>query len=71
MNYSLDDMVKCAAREIAYRKRTYPGWKKMPEQKKVWELGCMMQILVLLEHLKRKEDEKTNPSLPGSGEPPG
>jgi hypothetical protein len=64
MSYSLEDMIKCAEREFAMRKRAYPGWieKRMMSQEKAdWEIGCMEAILNALLKEKRDQDDLFHP----------
>ncbi len=49
---TLADMVECAARELAMRKKVYPGLvrgKKMTADEAVWQRECMHKIHQWLE----------------------
>jgi hypothetical protein len=46
--YSMDDMIKCATRELAMRRRVYPKWveqDRMTQDKADWEIECMEAIV--------------------------
>jgi hypothetical protein len=54
MNVSIDDMIKCINRELAYRRNLYPIWvknKRMKPEVAEHEIEMMESILNLLTSL--------------------
>jgi hypothetical protein len=48
---SIDDQIKCVAREIALRRTCYPRWVmngKMKDAQALWELAAMEAVLETL-----------------------
>jgi hypothetical protein len=51
---SLDDMIRCADREAALRKRVYPKWindERMSQDKADYEIACMEAIAEKLKNI--------------------
>ena len=54
---SLDDMIRCADREVAMRKRVYPEWVndgRMSWDKAEHEIECMEAIAEKLKTLRKE-----------------
>ncbi len=52
---NLDDCIKCAEREVAMRRRVYPGWVsqgRMKQENADREITTMQVIADMLVHLK-------------------
>lgn len=53
---TIDDMIKCARREIGFRTRVYPGWVAKGRMKQAdadREIATMCEILRIIEDLRR------------------
>ena len=57
---SYDDMIACARRELALRKRVYQRWidqERMSEPRALHEIACMEAILAHLERSAGRREE--------------
>ena len=58
MKPTIEDLIKCAKRELAFRRRVYPksvAMEKMTGAQADHELACMEEILELLEGFKQPD----------------
>lgn len=61
MEVTLDEMIKCAGRELGMRRNTYPRWVasgKMTQDKANHELACMESIYATLKDLDKRIQEE-------------
>ena len=57
---TIDDMIKCAEREVGMRERVYPRWveaKKMSQAKADSEIATMKAIVEFLKQHKDKNND--------------
>ena len=65
MHVSLQDQIVCAKRELALRQRVYPGYARMTQAQRAYELAAMQAIIETLEALS-EGDERQLTLLPTS-----
>lgn len=58
---TIDDMIKCAEREVGMRERVYPRWveaKKMSQAKADSEIATMKAIVEFLKKHKEQDNDR-------------